>query len=118
MRESIERVVQVPNCSKALFLRLLEYLCLDDFTVSIDDAVELWELADMYQMKGLMLCCMGALERGMNEENISQILQEVEDLSCPCDELKKMCHEYLEDNAQDFMYATQQCHKAKCCTIC
>jgi hypothetical protein len=28
MRESIERVVNVPNCSKAAFLRaVLEYLC-------------------------------------------------------------------------------------------
>ena len=30
------------------------------------------------------------------EENASQILQEVTDLSCPCDEVKNMCREYLE----------------------
>jgi hypothetical protein len=44
MRESIERVVNVPNCSKAAFLRaVLEYVCLDDFTISSidDDVVEL-----------------------------------------------------------------------------
>jgi hypothetical protein len=44
---------------------------------------------------------MGALERGLCEENVSQILQEVEDLSCPCDELKSMCHEFLELHAED-----------------
>ena len=37
MRDSIERVVQVSNCSKAAVLCVLEYLSLDDFTVHIDD---------------------------------------------------------------------------------
>jgi hypothetical protein len=94
MRESIERVVQVSNCSKEAFLRVLEYLYLDDFTVSMNDVVELWEVADYYQLEGLQYSCMGALERGLSEENVSQILQEAEDLSCPCDELKRMCSEY------------------------
>jgi hypothetical protein len=69
---------------------------LDGFTVSLDDVVELWVLADMYQMDGLKYSCMGTLERGLSEENVSEVLQEVEDLSCPCDELKGMCHEYFE----------------------
>jgi hypothetical protein len=101
MRESIERVVNVSNSSKAAFLHILEYLYLDDFTVSMDDIVELWEVADMYQMEGLKYCCMGALERGLREENVSQILQEVEDLICPCDELKRMCHEFLKRHTNE-----------------
>jgi hypothetical protein len=68
---------------------------LDDFTVSIDDVVELWVLADMYQMEGLKYCCMGALERGLSEANVSEILEEVEEMSCPCEELKRMCQEYI-----------------------
>ena len=100
MRENIERVIKVPNCSKAEFLHILEYLYLDGFTVSIDNVVELWGLADMYQMEGLKYSCMSASEIGLCEENASQILQGVEDLSCPCDELKKMCHEYLEAHAE------------------
>jgi hypothetical protein len=96
MKESIERVVQVPNCSKAEFLRVLEYLYLDGFTVSLDDVVELWVLADMYQMDGLKYSCMGTLELGLCEDNVSQVLEEVEELSCPCDELKRICREYLE----------------------
>ena len=66
MRESLERVVEVPNCSKAAFLCILEYLCLDDFTVSIDHVGELWKLADFYQIEGLRYCCVvlvGTLER-------------------------------------------------------
>ena len=54
MRESIERVVQVPNCSESVFLQVLEYLCLDNFTrVNVEDIMELWEVADMYQLEGL-----------------------------------------------------------------
>ena len=62
-RESIERVVTVPDCSKVLFLQvLMRYVCMDGFSVSIDDVVELLVLADMYQIEGLKWCCMGSLE--------------------------------------------------------
>jgi hypothetical protein len=62
---------------------------LDGFTVSIEHVVEQWELGDMYQLEGLKYCCMSALEMGLCEGNVSQILQEADDLRCPCDELKK-----------------------------
>ena len=96
MRESIERVVKVPDCSKAAFLRMLHYVCLDDFTASIDHVVELWHLADMYQLEGLKWLCLGSLERGLSGENASNVLEEAENLSCPCDELQRMCLEFLE----------------------
>jgi hypothetical protein len=58
--------------------------------------VELWGLADMYQLGRLKYSCLGALERGLCEENVYHIiLQEAEDLICPCDELKMMCYKYL-----------------------
>jgi hypothetical protein len=97
MRESIERVVNVSHCSKAAFLLVLEYLCMDDFTVSsIHDVVEVWALADMYQLEGLKYSCLSALERGLCEENVSEILEEAENLVCPCDVLKRMRNEFLE----------------------
>jgi hypothetical protein len=101
MKESIERVVKVPNFSKKAFFRVLEYIHLDDFTVSMDYVVELWYLADMYRMEGLKYSCMGALERGLSKDIASHILQEVgEDLSC-FDELRTICHKYLELPAED-----------------
>jgi alpha-tubulin suppressor-like RCC1 family protein len=103
MRESIERVVNIPNCSKEAFLHVLEYLYLDGFTVSIDDVVELWGIADMYQMEGLKYCCMGALEKGLSEDNVSEILQEVAELNCPCDELKWRCHAFLKVCIESFI---------------
>ena len=97
MRESIERVVTIPDCSKALFLQVLRYMYMDGFSVSIDDVVELWVLADMYQIEGLKWCCLGSLERDLCEENhASRILEEAEVLSCPCNELKRVCLDVLE----------------------
>jgi hypothetical protein len=77
-------------------LGVLEYLFFDCFVVSIDHVLELWYVADMYQLDVLKLFCMGALERDLCEEIASQILKEAENLSCPCDGLKRMCHEYLD----------------------
>ena len=90
MRESIERVVEVPNCSKAAFLQVIEYLCLDGFTVSISDVIELWQLADMYQLNGIKYTCMGAMERDLSKEDAFRILQKAEKLNCPCDELERI----------------------------
>jgi hypothetical protein len=55
----------VPNCSKAAFLRVLEYLYLDDFTVYIAHLVGLWHLVDFYQLEGLKHCCMGVCVKRM-----------------------------------------------------
>jgi hypothetical protein len=106
MRESIERVVNVPTwCSKALFLQLLEYLCLDNFTVRIDHALELWELADMYLLDGLKFCIMGALERGLCQENVSQILQEDKGFNCERDKLARMCSTFIDSKNEGNIYS-------------
>ena len=75
----------------------MRYVCMDGFTaVSIDDVVDVWVLADMYQMEGLKWCCLGSLERGLCKKNdASRILKEAENLSCPCDKLNKMFRGYL-----------------------
>ena len=66
-RESIERVVEIPDTSTAAFFKLLEYLCLDDFVGfynfrfmdDLDKSTkgELIVLADMYLLDGLKLLC-------------------------------------------------------------
>jgi hypothetical protein len=53
-------------------------------------------MADMYLLEGLKYVCMGVLERGLRDDDVSQILQEAEDLSCSCEGLKRKCNEYLE----------------------
>ena len=58
MKESIEGVVVVSDVSAVAFLKLLEYLCLDDFLLDDMDASskeDLCKLADMYMLDGLRL---------------------------------------------------------------
>ena len=83
----------MPNCSKAAFQRVLVYLHMDSHTVRIEDIVEVWGLADMYQLEGLKWTCMGSWERGLCDEIVSRILQEIEDMDYACDELKRICDE-------------------------
>ena len=81
---------------------------MDGFTaVSIDDVVDVWVLADMYQMEGLKWCCMGSLERDLCKKNdASRILKEAEELSCPIDELKRICLKVLHRNeGSDYLYS-------------
>ena len=48
----------------------------------------------MCQLEGLTLCCLTSFERDLCEENeVLRILKAAEDLSCLCDELKRMCSE-------------------------
>ena len=58
-------------------------------------------LADMYMMEGLKYSCMVALERGLCAENVSEILEDVGEMNCPCDELKRICQECLARHVED-----------------
>lgn len=70
MRESIEGIVRVPDSSRSSFWKLLEYVCLDDFSLSDvrdDDEMltELECLSDKYLLEGLGLLI--RYERKINE---------------------------------------------------
>ena len=50
---------------------------MDGFSVSILDVVDVWALADMYQIEGLKCCCPVSLERDLCEEKyVSRMLPE------------------------------------------
>ena len=73
---------------------------MDGFTVrSIDDVVDVWVLADMYQIEGIKFCCMSKLENHWSVDNVDQMLEEVlKLLSCPaCSGLKGMCQHFLKN---------------------
>ena len=44
---------EVPDCSKAVFLEVLEYLCVDVFAVNINHQEGLSKMADVYLLEGL-----------------------------------------------------------------
>lgn len=65
MRESIERIVHIPNCSRTAFLKLMEYFYLDGFSVTEEDAVMLFYLSDMYLLDELRMICTSTIEIAM-----------------------------------------------------
>jgi hypothetical protein len=56
----------------------------------------------MYQLEGLKYCCMSALEMGLCEGNVSQILEDIEDLQCECDELKAFVRRTCKEKKRNY----------------
>ena len=103
MRESIERVATFPHISKAMFLLLMESLHFDGFTVKISDAVELYHLADMYQLDYLRYLCMTSLEKHLCHENALDILKKADSFGGTCRQLEKTCEEFIRKNLNKFL---------------
>merc|ERR1712024_24303 len=79
-RENRENEVRVRDCSKRTLLLLLEYLYCGCVDIKVEDALELYQLADRYQETGLSEECMGWFGRGLNDENALDMLLEVDGL--------------------------------------
>jgi hypothetical protein len=97
MRESRENDVKVEDCSKGVFLLLLEYLYTGGVDVGMDDALELYVLADRYQENELSRECVEAIERGLTNENAIQMLVEV-DGGLGLDGVRDVCMSYVVSN--------------------
>jgi RCC1 and BTB domain-containing protein len=64
MKESRENQVEVRDCSKAVFLLLLEYLYSGEVDIGMDHAIELYALSDRYQEDDLSRQCLEVVEIG------------------------------------------------------
>jgi RCC1 and BTB domain-containing protein len=93
MRESKENEVHVQDCSKALFLLLLEYLYVGEVDIVMEDAIELYVLSDRYREEDLSRQCLEVIERGLSHENAFELLAEVDNLGL--DALKEVCMEHV-----------------------
>ena len=61
MRERSEDVGTIENCRRSIFLLLLEHKDYADVpSARIEDIIELFVLAECFQMDGLMYLCMGS----------------------------------------------------------
>jgi hypothetical protein len=98
MRESRENEVEVRDCSKGLLLLLLEYLYTGGVDVGMDHALDLYVLADRYQVNGLTMQCLTVIERGLTNENAIRILVEVTNAGLGLDDLKDVCMSYVVSN--------------------
>ena len=99
MRESVERVIAIPNVRKKVFLLLLEYLYTDTlvttttapssnggggggFGIEMDCCVELYICADLYHLDRLRDLCFATIRRYLTADNAGPLLQTASDLHC------------------------------------
>lgn len=96
MRESVERVIPLPNLSRRVFLLLLEYIYCDSVQVPVEDAVELYIAADLYHVERLRDMCCTVVRRNLSPENSGPLLQVAADAHCHV--LKDLIMMYVVEN--------------------
>ena len=96
-RANTSKVIDVPHFSKRIFLLLIQFLYVDGLTVKIDEAVELYYLADMYQLDGLAYSCMSTLERNLCIQNVFGMLKKAIDFDCS--KLKSICLKFVQNHS-------------------
>ena len=95
LKESRRNEVQVGDCSKRVFLLLLEYLYLGEVDIGevMEDAKDLYLLSHRYQEDGLSRQCLEVIEKGFIDKNVIELLAEADNLGLVA--LKDICMEYV-----------------------
>lgn len=96
MRESVERVITVPNVSEPVFLLLLEYIYTDTVRIDVEHAIELYTTADLYRLERLRDMCATVVRRNLCADNAGPLLLAASDAHCYV--LKDMCMRYIIEN--------------------
>mmetsp|Transcript_35801 Transcript_35801/g.55083 ORF Transcript_35801/g.55083 Transcript_35801/m.55083 type:complete len:595 (+) Transcript_35801:211-1995(+) len=96
MRESTERNIRIPNTPKSIFLLLLEYIYTDTVHVEVEQAIELYICADLYQLDRLRDMCTRVVKQHLSTDNAAPLLQSAHDLHC--DPLKDICMGFTVEN--------------------
>lgn len=100
MRESVEGVIPIPNIRRAVFLLLLEYIYCDSVKVPVEDAIELYICADLYDLEKLRDVCCNVVRRHLSPENAGLLLQAATEHHCQV--LKEHIMKYVVDNFDTF----------------
>jgi len=96
MRESVERQITIPNLKKKVFLLLLEYLYTDAVKIEVESAIDLYIVADLYDIERLREMCCTVVRRNLSAENSGPLLQHADDAHCHV--LREVCMSYVVDN--------------------
>jgi hypothetical protein len=82
MRESTEKLIRIDDVSSAIFLLILEYLYTDKINIDIDNAVELYRVADMWGLERLRELCCTAVQQKLTVANATMLLHMADDSKC------------------------------------
>ena len=96
MRESVDREIKIPHVTRSIFLLLLEYLYTDSVTVEVEQAIDLYAVADLYQLHKLCSTCRSVLKWNLTTDNATILLQHASDMRCY--DLKDICMDYIIAN--------------------
>eukprot|EP00339_Tiarina_fusa_P026374 CAMPEP_0117080634 /NCGR_PEP_ID=MMETSP0472-20121206/56880_1 /TAXON_ID=693140 ORGANISM="Tiarina fusus, Strain LIS" /NCGR_SAMPLE_ID=MMETSP0472 /ASSEMBLY_ACC=CAM_ASM_000603 /LENGTH=577 /DNA_ID=CAMNT_0004808331 /DNA_START=392 /DNA_END=2125 /DNA_ORIENTATION=+ len=104
MRESVERMVPIPDISRQVFILLLEYIYTDSVKIDVENAIELYIASDIYQLERLRDMCCTVVRRNLNAENAGPLLQSASENHCQilrerdrfCKALRKTIVRYCE----------------------
>lgn len=96
MRESVERVITIPNFSKGAFLLLLEYLYTDCVKIDVEHSVELYMAADLYHLERLRDMCCFVVRRDLSVDNVCPLLQAAAESHCQ--PLKDICMTFVVES--------------------
>eukprot|EP00522_Entomoneis_paludosa_P013206 CAMPEP_0172454542 /NCGR_PEP_ID=MMETSP1065-20121228/11495_1 /TAXON_ID=265537 /ORGANISM="Amphiprora paludosa, Strain CCMP125" /LENGTH=618 /DNA_ID=CAMNT_0013206885 /DNA_START=42 /DNA_END=1898 /DNA_ORIENTATION=+ len=99
LRESSEKVIPIPNVDRNVFCTMLQYLYTDTATVGLENAVPLYNLAEMYFLEQLKSLCCKAVRQQLTRNTVAPLLQEAVDSQCWA--IKDIClhyavHHYVE----------------------
>ena len=100
MRESVEGVIPIPNVRRSVFLLMLEYIYCDTVKVPLEDAIELYICADLYDLERLRDMCCNVVRRNLSPENAGPLLQAASEHHCQI--LKEHVMKYVVDNFDSF----------------
>lgn len=96
MRESVERMVPIPEMSRSVFLLLLEYIYTDTVKIDVENAIELYIASDLYNLERLREMCCTVVRRNLNAENAGPLLQSAAENHCAT--LREVCMSFIVEN--------------------
>mmetsp|Transcript_18157 Transcript_18157/g.23892 ORF Transcript_18157/g.23892 Transcript_18157/m.23892 type:complete len:547 (+) Transcript_18157:211-1851(+) len=93
MRESRENEVIIPNIRYPIFLALLEYIYTDMTDITPENAIDLYNAADLYTLDRLKVLCEMSVQKGINFENAATLLQNADESHAT--RLREICMNFI-----------------------
>ncbi|CAM9820772.1 unnamed protein product [Chrysoparadoxa australica] len=88
-QDQANQSIVIPNIRLPIFMAFLHYIYTDTLCQGIEEAIELYMLADLYMCEGLKTMCVEVVSKCINTENAAHLLQLSEDMRAS--EIRTLC---------------------------